>query len=698
MAESTGQDRETDARTAGNTAFADPGDYVRLPRLARLALSSDGRRLVTTVSTPSPNGKKYSSALWELDPTAARTARRLTRSAPGESGPVFLPDGGLLFTSRRPDPEVTDPDEDHVALWLLPAGGGEARQVANRPQGITSVAAAESGDILFTAPTMQGSANAEDDAKRYKARKDAGVSAILHESYPVRFWDHDLGPSQTRIFAAAPLPADSISRPQPDRTEDTGVTVEARDLTPSTDGRIEDGIAVNTTGSMIAYVENRVVAPAEERTVIVVADANTGHEIQLIAADDAEFGEPQFSPDSTSLICVRSQIATFHDAPVYTLWQVDLRTGEGHNPAPSFPLWPTGPAFSADGLSVFFTADEQGHSPVFRLDLTDGSVTRLTAHGAHTDLVISRDGSALYALRSSYLEPPTPVRLDPSVADQDGVVLPSPAEVGPLPGTLTEVRTQASDGTPLRAWLALPHGTSADSPAPLLLWIHGGPLGSWNAWSWRWCPWLMVARGYAVLLPDPALSTGYGQEFIQRGWGEWGGTPFTDLMSVTDAACARDDIDDTRTAAMGGSFGGYMANWVATHTDRFKAIVTHASLWNIEAFSKTTDAAWYWLSQFGNPLEDLTRYRENSPHLFVRNVRTPMLVIHGDKDYRVPIGEGLALWHDLVEHSVDAKFLYFPDENHWVLTPGHAQVCYETVTAFVDHHVLGNSWKRPDLL
>ena len=122
------------------------------------------------------------------------------------------------------------------------------------------------------------------------------------------------------------------------------------------------------------------------------------------------------------------------------------------------------------------------------------------------------------------------------------------------------------------------------------MWIHGGPLGSWNAWTWRWNPWLLVAKGYAVLLPDPALSTGYGQSYIQRGWGGWGRAPYTDLMEITDAAVDRPDIDATRTAAMGGSFGGYMANWVAGQTDRFNAIVTHASLWALDQFGPTTDA------------------------------------------------------------------------------------------------------------
>ena len=191
---------------------------------------------------------------------------------------------------------------------------------------------------------------------------------------------------------------------------------------------------------------------------------------------------------------------------------------------------------------------------------------------AYTDVVVSPDGRSAYALRSSYEFPAEPVRID--LATGDVTRLPSPAERPQTEGSLERVETAAADGTRVPAYLALPAGASAESPAPLLLWIHGGPLGSWNAWTWRWNPWLLTARGYAVLLPDPALSTGYGQEYIQRGWGGWGKTPFTDLMAITDAVVQRPDIDESRTAAMGGSFGGYMANWVAGQTDRFKAIVT----------------------------------------------------------------------------------------------------------------------------
>jgi dipeptidyl aminopeptidase/acylaminoacyl peptidase len=169
-------------------------------------------------------------------------------------------------------------------------------------------------------------------------------------------------------------------------------------------------------------------------------------------------------------------------------------------------------------------------------------------------------------------------------------------------------------------------------------------------------------------------------------------------MAAVDGALERADVDPTRTGLMGGSFGGYMANWVAGHTDRFRAIVTHASLWELHGFHGTTDDGMWWEQEMGDPYTDPELYIEHSPHSAIARIRTPMLVVHGEKDARVPISEGLRLWTDLMRHGVDAKFLYFPDENHWILKPQNARIWYETVLGFLDQHVHGKTWKRPALL
>jgi dipeptidyl aminopeptidase/acylaminoacyl peptidase len=374
-------------------------------------------------------------------------------------------------------------------------------------------------------------------------------------------------------------------------------------------------------------------------------------------------------------------------------------TGDARDLLSGIDRRPLEAAWAADSGSVYFTADDQGRRPVFQADLATGEITRLTTDdGAYESLCPAPGGRLLYALRSAVSEPPTPVLLDVTGPGREPLRLPCPGSPLELPGRLEEVDAVSDDGARVRAWLVLPDAATADQPAPLLLWVHGGPVMSWNAWSWRWNPWLMAARGYAVLLPDPALSTGYGQHFIARGHGEWGGQPYADLMAITDAAVARPDIDETRTAMMGGSFGGYMANWIAGHTGRFRAIVSHAGLWALDQMFGTTDLPSYWRKIFGDPATQPERYVVNSPNRHVGEISTPILVIHGDKDYRVPVGEALRLWWDLQGRAKEARFLYFPDENHWILKPGHVRVWYETVLAFLAEHVLAEEWRRPDLL
>jgi dipeptidyl aminopeptidase/acylaminoacyl peptidase len=646
--------------------------YLALPRVTDLALSPDGTRLVATIGTLNDDGNAFVNALWDLDPAGEREARQLTRPQKGDASPAFTRDGELLFVARR-----GKDDDAPAALWLLPATG-EAREVLTRPGGVGRAVPARHADAVIVATdALPGATGAESDEERRKARKEAKVGAVLYEESVIRYWDHDLGPGETRLLALPSLDG------------------EPTDLTPAS-GRALDEAAftVSPDGATVFTTWNVCDEPGMPRAKLVAIEVASGS--HRVLADDplVNFGSPSVSPDGARLVCTREELTDYDTPPKNSLWLVDLASGEGRQLIADPDVWPGEPQFSADGGAVFFVADEQGHRPVFRLDLSTEAVTRVTASGHYTNLQVAPDGTTLYALRDHIDCPPTPVRLDATATDGAPVTLPAPG-TATVPGRVENITATAADGTPLRAWLARP---DTDAKVPLLLWIHGGPLSSWNSWSWRWNPWLMVAKGYAVLLPDPAFSTGYGARMISRGWGQWGGNPFTDLMTLTDTAVARPDIDETTTAAMGGSYGGYMANWVATHTDRFRCIVTHASLWALDQFQGTTDYPGYWVREWGQLAKRPERYEQWSPHHFVDAITTPMLVIHGDKDYRVPIGEALRLWTDLQRAGVESKYLYFPDEGHWILKPGNARVWSETVWAWLSQHLHEAEWQQPSLL
>ena len=391
--------------------------FLSIPRLSGLCLSPAGDRLAVSVSSLAPDGRSMRSAIWEVDPTGASEPRRLTRSSAGESSAAFARDGSVLFTSARPDPDRTPddkPEKEPLGLWSLPAGAGEARQLAVPGGGVDTFRTARAADVVvFRAPVHAGTTDFDADREREAARSKAGVSAQLFEGYPIRFWDHYLGPREWHLFLL-------------DLGTDSDETVRApRDLTPDA-GRALDETAFDVlpdgSGVVTGWVRwPDLVHPTQD---LVLLDAGGGPRREL-TSDGAWYREPRVSPDGRWVVAVRDERPDPDNGPDSTLWLIDLAAGTGRDLTPDLDLWPDHPQWSADGRSVVCTADRSGHRAVLGVSVETSEVRVLAAEGAWTDVALAGDGSRLFALRSSYAAAPEVVEL--SVPDGRVRVLRSPA-------------------------------------------------------------------------------------------------------------------------------------------------------------------------------------------------------------------------------------------------------------------------------
>jgi dipeptidyl aminopeptidase/acylaminoacyl peptidase len=647
-------------------------------RLQGLLTNQNGR----VIASYSFLDSESSTSLTHLADIGGEEARRLTRGAQSIGPAALSDDGTIVFASKRKGEDGKDAESP--SLWALP-DTGEARKLADHEGGFSRIEI-KGETLIVEFPVHTWAADESDHQEFSTERSEAKVSGILHTGFPVRRWDHDLGPGR-QTLAVAKL--DQSGADFPEVTDELSVPagLDFRYLSlPS--GRLVDWAVDDEARFVLVELEKPIPGQLEASEIwrVDLEGEPELHRLTKPAADHG-FGIEAISPDGTKALVSRQQFWTPRANLAVELMVLDLETAELE------PVWPDADFWFSpiwvDDSTIVATADDHGRGSVFIGGLDDAEPKRLVGgidqKYAFSGLALR--GDTVVATASAIDVAPLPVSIDL----ETGVIseLANPATVLDEEGILTEVEVRAEDGTPIRAWLVLPEG---EGPHPLVVFAHGGPWGSWNAWTYRWNPGPFAAAGYAVLLPDPAISTGYGQAMIDRGQQQLGGTPFSDIMTLTEAAGQRADIDDERIALAGGSYGGYMANWVAGHTgSRFKCIVTHASLWNTTSMGRTTDN-----SSWDQAMRE--QAAEYSPHLFAGEIEVPMLVIHGDKDYRVPIGQGQELWLDLLTQAktpLDAdgdtqhRFLYYPDEGHWILGRGNAEVWYRTVLAFLDAHVLG---------
>ena len=659
-------------------------DMMKLKRVGEPEPSPDGKWVIFSVVDVSLEANTKTPHVW-IVPTAGGEEREIISNQDADR-PRWAPNGKrFAFISTK---------EGGSQVWI--ADFDQAAGSVTAVHKLTSIATEAGGElwspdgknILFTSdvyPECNGDEAC--NAKKLKEAQDSKVKALIFDRLLYRHWNAYKEGKRTHILVAA--------------VDMAGAT---RDLTPGDyDAPVfslggQDNYALSPDGQEICYTSNHDKNPAASTNNDLWIVPISGGAAKNITADKpASDSTPLYSPDG-KYIAYRAQQRPGYESDRFRLMLYDRKTGEKKNLTEDFDRWVGSFVWSPTADSIFFAAEQSGESPVFisKFDDNEGKPS-LIIHGYNDDLAIVKSNSSLFFTRMSIAGPSeifreelaTDYALEPTrVTDINRQVF-SAVTTTPV----TSFRFSGAHGDKVEGFLVKPPNFDPGKKYPVKFLIHGGPEGAWgDDWSYRWnaelfaSPTPSTSSGYVVIMINFHGSTGYGQKFIDAINGDWGGAPFEDLMKGLDyAEKTYPFVDKDRECALGASYGGYMINWILGHTDRFKCLVSHDGMFNAESAWGSTEELWFNDWEFkGTPYDNRALYEKWSPHQYAKNFKTPTLVIHGQKDYRLDVSEGFQLFTTLQMEGVPSKMLYFPDEGHWVLKPQNSQLWYKTVNDWVD--------------
>ena len=568
-------------------------------------------------------------------------------------------------------------------------------------------------NIVFVSSVYPDAKDDAENKRRDEELKKSKVKAKIFTKLLYRHWNAYTEFKRSHLFvvstdADASVEAGVSPANSPDmRLGQPPLHLEPRDLTPgdhdvppfSLGG--QDMYAISPDGQELAYTSNidEVEATSTNNEIFIVPMA--GGTPKKISTSPGNDNTPLYSPDGKH-IAWRSMARAGFEADKERLFIQDRKSGQIRDLTEKFDRSAGSFVWTIDSKEIFFTAEDHGESPIYSLALNAAAMP-IKLVGAHNDdLLFSTDGKVLFFTRVSAGAPNeifsnalpilravmthTPeeegTRTSKQITHMNDALL-SQIDMQPLePFTF-----KGANNEDVQGFLIKPPGFDPAKKYPLKFLIHGGPQGAWgNSWTYRWNAELFAANGYVVVMINFHGSTGYGQKFTDSISGDWGGKPYVDLMKGLDyVEKTYPFIDKNREAALGASYGGYMANWLLGHTDRFKCIVSHDGTMNTETSYGTTEELWFMEWEFkGPPWKQRELYRKFSPHLFADKFKTPTLVVHGQLDYRLDVSQGFDLFTTLQRLKVPSKMLYFPDEGHWVLKPQNTRLWYKTVNDWVD--------------
>jgi dipeptidyl aminopeptidase/acylaminoacyl peptidase len=640
-------------------------DLIKMHRIADPKISPDGQWVAYAVSTPDMEANRGVSNIWAVR-LAGGDAIQLT-SGGHDSSPVWSPDGKTLaFISSR---------DGNAQIYLLPMDGGEAREITHTSTGVDIVKFSPDGKTLaFTSAVYPDCKDDPCNSARDEEKNKSKVKAHVSEQLLYRHWTHWSEGKRGHLFV---MPADASAAPR-DLTQGANY-----DVPPDERGSADD-INYSPDGKELCFtaVTDKVEATSTNGDLFLVSVA--GGEPKRVTNNPGFDGAPAYSPDGR-WIAYHAQLTAGHESDRWRIMLYDRRAGKATSLTDNFDRSAAELLWSADSKTIIFTAENETLNPVYTIAAQPGAEPKkLIADSFNSNISLSADGKTLAFTRTSLT---MPTEVFAANADGSNVRQLSHANDAALATLqLSAPETfwfDATDGTKIQAMLLPPPDFDPAKKYPLLVLLHGGPETMWsNAWSYRWNPEVFSSFGYVTLMINRRGSTGYGQKFTDEISGDWGGKAYGDVMTGVDYALKKYPFaDGSRMAAAGGSYGGYMADWIATHGGRFKAIISHAGVYDLTSMYATEEL---WFNEHdtpGTPWGNPEAYKKWSPVTYAGELgkfKTPTLVIAGEQDFRVPYTQSLEFYSALQRQGVPSKLVVFPDEGHWVLKPQNAQFWYKT--------------------
>jgi len=652
-----------------------PFDFNAMMELKRIGdpqISPDGRWVTFTVQSVDVAANKKPQQIWIM-PLNGGAPHQITMLGEANQRARWSPDSKrIAYLSDR---------GGSMQIWMMDPDGSNQKQITDFATEADGVLVSPDGKNLVFISEVYPDCGADEacNKKQLDIDRASKVRARIYTDLLYRHWTNWQSKRRSHLLV---VPVDG-GKPR-------DLTPGNRDVPPFSLGGPDD-YDISPDGKEVCYAMNADQVPAVSTNADLFVVSMAGGEARKITSNPGADLSPHYSPDG-KYIAWRSQARAGYESDRFRLMVLERSLGKVTPLTESLDRWVNSFTWAPNSAAIFFTTQDRGRQNIQFVSVTGGAA-RIVAQGDNVldDMQLTHDGKTMVYTAMTGTAPMEIFRVSSTGGDpvamtrlNDGIL--NAHQMTPL----EEFWADAPDGARVQYFVVKPYGFQPDKKYPVLFLIHGGPQGFWGYdWSYRWNHQVFAAAGYVVVMPNPRGSTGYGQKFIDEINGDWGGKPFDDIMAVTDQVIGNlPYIDASRMVAAGASYGGYMIDWMLGHTNRFKALVTHDGVYDLASEFGATEELWFPLWEFGGtPWDKPEQYAKYSPSNYVKDFKTPTLVVHGEQDFRVPYTQGLQLFTALQMQKIPSKLLIFPDEGHWVLKPQNSLLWYKTVIDWLDSWV-----------